>query len=57
MAGDSPVAVEPPPTPTSQATVETLAGAQYRSIQFEGGGHWLHHDQFDAFMTAVRDFL
>ncbi len=24
---------------------------------FAKAGHWLHHDQFDAFMAAIRDFL
>ena len=24
---------------------------------FPDAGHWLHHDQFDAFMRALRDFL
>ncbi|CAN7273936.1 alpha/beta hydrolase [Phenylobacterium sp. LjRoot225] len=28
-----------------------------RSLAFEMAGHWLHHDQFDAFMAALRDFL
>ena len=26
-------------------------------IEFENAGHWLHHDQFDRFMTTLRDFL
>lgn len=26
-------------------------------IEFENAGHWLHHDQFDRFMTEVRAFL
>ncbi|PEQ10641.1 alpha/beta hydrolase [Novosphingobium sp. PC22D] len=26
-------------------------------IEYEGAGHWLHHDQFDRFMTDVRAFL
>ena len=25
--------------------------------RFEDAGHWLHHDQFEAFMGAVRGFL
>ena len=24
---------------------------------FEDAGHWLHHDQFDAFVATLRDFL
>ena len=26
-------------------------------IEFEQAGHWLHHDQFDRFMTVLREFL
>lgn len=26
-------------------------------IEFENAGHWLHHDQFDRFMTTLRAFL
>lgn len=26
-------------------------------IEFEKAGHWLHHDQFDRFITTLRDFL
>lgn len=28
-----------------------------RVVEFENAGHWLHHDQFDRFIAAVRDFL
>lgn len=28
-----------------------------RTVIFEGAGHWLHHDAFDAFTAALRDFL
>jgi len=28
-----------------------------RLIEFSEAGHWLHHDQFDAFMTELRAFL
>jgi pimeloyl-ACP methyl ester carboxylesterase len=28
-----------------------------RVIEYEDAGHWLHHDQFDRFMTDVRAFL
>lgn len=27
------------------------------AIEFEQAGHWLHHDQFDRFMSTLRDFL
>ncbi|KTE21899.1 alpha/beta hydrolase [Sphingopyxis sp. H050] len=26
-------------------------------IEFENAGHWLHHDQFDRFMSTLEDFL
>ncbi|HMO74858.1 MAG TPA: alpha/beta hydrolase [Sphingopyxis sp.] len=26
-------------------------------IEFENAGHWLHHDQFDRFMSTLDDFL
>ena len=28
-----------------------------RAEVFEGAGHWLHHDQFDRFITALHAFL
>lgn len=28
-----------------------------RSIVYEKAGHWLHHDQFESFVGALRDFL
>jgi pimeloyl-ACP methyl ester carboxylesterase len=29
----------------------------HRSLVFEDAGHWLHHDQFDRFIAALREFL
>jgi pimeloyl-ACP methyl ester carboxylesterase len=29
----------------------------YRSVLIENAGHWVHHDQLDAFLTVVRQFL
>ncbi|MBL0914717.1 MAG: alpha/beta hydrolase [Sphingopyxis sp.] len=26
-------------------------------IEFENAGHWLHHDQFDRFMSTLEEFL
>lgn len=26
-------------------------------IEFENAGHWLHHDQFERFITTLREFL
>lgn len=28
-----------------------------RVVEFDNAGHWLHHDQFDAFMAMIRAFL
>ena len=28
-----------------------------RVIEFENAGHWLHHDQFDRFMSEIRTFI
>lgn len=28
-----------------------------RLIEFADAGHWLHHDQFDRFISELRDFL
>ncbi len=28
-----------------------------RVVSFKGAGHWVHHDQFDAFMAELRGFL
>jgi pimeloyl-ACP methyl ester carboxylesterase len=27
------------------------------SVNFENAGHWVHHDQLDAFVARVKDFL
>ncbi len=29
----------------------------YQSVMVKDAGHWVHHDQLEAFMTVVRDFL
>ena len=29
----------------------------YRSVTIPDAGHWVHHDQLDAFLAAVREFL
>jgi pimeloyl-ACP methyl ester carboxylesterase len=31
--------------------------ADARLIEFADAGHWLHHDQFDRFVEAVRAFI
>lgn len=28
-----------------------------RCLTFENAGHWLHHDQFEKFVSALREFL
>lgn len=30
---------------------------QYRAVEIEGAGHWVHHDQFETFMGYVDGFL
>ncbi len=29
----------------------------HRNIAFENAGHWIHHDQLDAFIAALNEFL
>lgn len=29
----------------------------HRNLSFEKAGHWLHHDRFDQFVAALREFL
>lgn len=29
----------------------------HRNLTFENAGHWLHHDQFEQFVSALREFL
>jgi pimeloyl-ACP methyl ester carboxylesterase len=29
----------------------------HRALVFEKAGHWLHHDQLDTFLAALREFL
>ena len=28
-----------------------------RRVNFQGAGHWVHHDQLDAFMREAEAFL
>jgi pimeloyl-ACP methyl ester carboxylesterase len=28
-----------------------------KNVMVKDAGHWVHHDQLDAFMKVVRDFL
>ncbi len=28
-----------------------------RVVEFEGAGHWVHHDRLDAFLETARAFL
>ena len=41
--------------PEKDGRIEHFGNAEV--IEFENAGHWLHHDQFDRFMTTLRDFL
>jgi len=31
--------------------------ADYRYVEFEGAGHWVHHDQLDGFLAELERFL
>jgi pimeloyl-ACP methyl ester carboxylesterase len=39
--------------------IDGRAGAfrDYRAVDIEGAGHWVHHDQLAAFLGHVREFL
>jgi pimeloyl-ACP methyl ester carboxylesterase len=41
--------------PNTDGRIEYFQKAQ--AVSFEGAGHWVHHDQFDAFVDRVRAFL
>jgi pimeloyl-ACP methyl ester carboxylesterase len=40
--------------PVAAGVVDMFRDA--RAVRFEGG-HWLHHDCFDAFIARTRQFL
>lgn len=42
-------------SPEKDGRIRHFATAQV--IEFERAGHWLHHDQFDCFLAAVRAFI
>jgi pimeloyl-ACP methyl ester carboxylesterase len=29
----------------------------HRTVVFEKAGHWVHHDELDAFLAALHEFL
>ena len=41
--------------PARAEMMSTLARAE--NINFNRSGHWVHHDQLDEFVAAVRDFM
>ena len=41
--------------PAKDGRMEHFGNAEI--IEFENAGHWLHHDQFDRFMTTLKEFL
>lgn len=43
------------PSSVPERLIEALGNAQV--TRFAEGGHWLHHDCFNAFLAAVRSFL
>ena len=45
----------PSSKPTVDGRIKHFQNAQF--VEYEEAGHWLHHDQFDRFMTDVNGFL
>jgi pimeloyl-ACP methyl ester carboxylesterase len=41
--------------PGREVMADWVPGAQKRV--FENAGHWVHHDQLEPFVAAVREFL
>ena len=41
--------------PVKDGRIENFRNA--RLVNFEGAGHWVHHDQLDAFMAETEAFL
>ena len=41
--------------PSADGRLAHFRGA--RCLTFENAGHWLHHDQFSRFVTALHEFL
>ena len=41
--------------PAADGRIEFFRNA--RALTFENAGHWVHHDQLDAFLAAMREFL
>lgn len=44
-------------TPNPETVGRAACFRNHRTVIFENAGHWLHHDAFDAFVAALRDFL
>ena len=42
---------------TQRKTAEPKPSQNYRLVNIEKAGHWVHHDQLAAFLKAVREFL
>ncbi|MEM9990048.1 MAG: alpha/beta hydrolase, partial [Pseudomonadota bacterium] len=42
-------------SPKKDGRLDVFQNAQL--IEYEGAGHWLHHDQFEAFIKDCRTFL
>ena len=41
--------------PSLDGRMDSFANARLANI--EKAGHWVHHDQLDAFLAAVTEFL
>ena len=37
--------------------IDLSAFHDIRSVEIDGAGHWVHHDQFEVFMQHVNGFL
>jgi pimeloyl-ACP methyl ester carboxylesterase len=43
------------PDPVASGRLKQFRNA--RALMFDGAGHWVHHDQLDRFVAAVKKFL
>ena len=44
-------------TASPETDERTAYFRDHRNAVFEKAGHWLHHDQLDAFITVLNEFL
>jgi len=41
--------------PVEDTRIDSFQNA--KAVNFEGAGHWVHHDRLEGFLLAVREFL